>query len=103
MRSDLRHSPAGVTGVWKTIALTLIGVVVSGSSAWLVFGQRAVGREEVAQMIAVQSPYLEDRKSIAEALEANNRILDRIAADVQSLKVEQARLIERIDGLMDDG
>jgi len=44
------------------VAATLMGVVVTGGSAWLVFGQKAIGREEVARMIASESPYIADRR-----------------------------------------
>ncbi len=86
--------------IWKSLAIALFGIVATGASAWMVFDQGVVGREEVSRMIAEQSPYLTDRQIVRETLEANSEMLKKIAADVNSIKVEQARLGERVEMLM---
>jgi len=85
--------------VWRTLSAALLGVLFAGTAAWLLVGQKAVGREEVERMIAAESPYITDRRAIQERLEANSLLLARIAADIGEIKVEQARLAERIEAL----
>ena len=86
-------------GLWRTAAAALLGVVLTGLSAWLLVGQKAVGREEVMQMIAAESPYVADRRAIEERLDQNSRLLARLVSDVNEIKIEQAKLIERIEAL----
>lgn len=88
---------------WKAVAMALISAVVSGASAWLVFGEGTVGREEVSKMILTESPYIADRRLIADRLEANTKLLEKISADVAGLKVEEARLSEKVDVLIKEG
>ena len=54
------------SGLWKTVAITLIGIVVTGVSSWLSFGIDSVNRADVARMIERESPYTEDRRIINE-------------------------------------
>jgi len=88
-----------VEGFWRTAAAALMGIVSTGIAAWLLVGQKAVGREEVMQMIAAESPYVADRRAIEERLDQNNRLLTRLVSDVSEIKIEQARLIERVEAL----
>ncbi len=92
----MTKSKESQSSLWRTVSTTLMGMVVTGISAWLVFGQGSVGREEVARMIAAESPYVADRNAIAERLDANGKLLERIASDVGQIKIEQARMIEQL-------
>lgn len=85
---------------WKTIAVTLLGALVTGASAWLVFGQGAVTREEAARMVVEQSPYIADRKLILETLATNSRVLEKVSENVNAIKIEQVRLSERLERVL---
>lgn len=37
-------------GTWKTIAITLIGIVVTGVSAWMVMGRDNINRHEFNEL-----------------------------------------------------
>jgi hypothetical protein len=67
-------------------AATLMGVVATGLSAWLAFGQKAVTREEVSRMITAESPYIADRRVIADRLDSNMRLLEKISTDVNQIR-----------------
>jgi len=95
----MKINNASEEGLWRTAAAALLGIVATGLSAWLLVGQKAVGREEVMQMIAAESPYVADRRAIEERLDQNSRLLTRLVSDVGEIKVEQARLVERVESL----
>ncbi len=96
----MRHKMETTHSIWKVLAVALLGIVVTGASAWMVFDQGVVSREEVSQMIERESPYLADRLVLRETLQANSETLRRVAADVNAIKVEQARLGERVEMVM---
>ncbi len=96
----MRPARDNYQSVWKVLAIALLGVVATGASAWMVFDQGVVGREEVSRMIVEESPYQSERLIIRETLEANNEMLKKVAADVNEIKIEQARLGERVGMLM---
>jgi uncharacterized protein HemX len=93
------ESPAG-NGIWKTAAVTLAGILVTGAGGWLMFAQEAVTRAEVTHMIARETPYLEDRKAIQEALARNNEAISRISEEVEQLGVQQSRVEAKLDALL---
>lgn len=88
---------------WKVIAISLMGVVVTGASAWMVLDQGIVNRDEISLMISRESPYAAERQMVTETLKTNSELLNRVAADVNSIKVEQARLSERVEMLIRKG
>ena len=91
------------SAVWRTISATLLSALVTGISAWLVFGQGSVDREAVSRMIASESPYIADKRAISERLESNGRLLEKVAADVAMIRIEQARLMEKVEVLSKRG
>ena len=99
-RWKMRQGRDNDHSAWKVLAIALLGVVATGASAWMVFDQGVVGREEVSRMIAEQSPYLADRLIIRQTLEANSEMLKKVAVDINAIKVDQARLGERVEMLM---
>ncbi len=86
-------------GLWRTAAVTFAGMLATGISAWLVFAQQVVTREEVIHMIARETPYLEDRKAIQEALSRNGEAINRMGTEIEKLRGQQCRLEIKIDAL----
>lgn len=89
-----------VSSLWKTIAVALIGIVATGASAWMVFDQNVVSREEVSRMIAIESDWRTEREVVLQVLGESKIMLKQVAEDVTKVKVEQARLTERVELLM---
>ena len=103
------------SGVWKVVAIALLGVVVSGLGAWLTFAKDAPDRGEVSTMIergATQepevrrivieaSPYVRDRGVIKKSIDDLEAQVDSIDNRVDGLRTEQTRLIERIDRVLE--
>jgi hypothetical protein len=87
-------------GTWKTFTFTLAGMLATGISAWLVFAQQAVTRNEVVHLISRETPYLEDRKAIQEALARNHEGLNRLREDIDCLRIQQYRMESKLDALM---
>ncbi len=85
--------------MWRIATATFAGMLATGISAWLVFAQQAVTREEVIHMIERETPYLEDRKSIQEALSRNGEAIGRMTAEIERLRGQQCRLEIKIDAL----
>ncbi len=86
-------------GLWRTVAATFAGMLVTGISAWLVFAQQAVTRQEVIHMIGRETPYLEDRRSIQESLSRNGEAITRMGGEIEKLRGQQCRLESKIDAL----
>lgn len=86
-------------GLWRAAAATFAGMLATGISAWLVFAQQAVTREEVIHMIGRETPYLEDRKSIQESLSRNGEAINRMSAEIEKLRGQQYRLESKIDAI----
>jgi hypothetical protein len=58
-------APDTAKTVWRTMTSTLLGVVVTGAGAWLVFGANKVTRDEMRAHVAQQ---LQPLKRIEESV-----------------------------------
>lgn len=93
------NSSEQANGIWRTVAAACVGMLATGISAWLVFAQQAVTREEVIHMIARETPYLEDRKAIQETLSRNSEAVTRMGVEIGKLRDQQSRMEFKIDAL----
>lgn len=98
MKPDMETTTQG--GIWRTATVTLAGILVTGLSAWLLFAQEAVTRDEVIHLIQRETPYLEDRKSIQESLERNHESFLRMADEIDLIRTQQMRMESKLDVLL---
>ena len=102
--SETERPRNGVT-LWRTIAVTLAGIVMTGASGWLLFAKDQVDRAEMVEYIANHAPYTRDktlildhiRKSQQDAAEAKidaRQIIVQIAQMQAQLTVVQENLLE---------
>ncbi|GMV65072.1 MAG: hypothetical protein AMXMBFR75_08740 [Candidatus Hinthialibacteria bacterium] len=98
MKLDLENSSQG--GIWKAAAATLAGMLATGLSAWLLFAQEAVTRDEVLHFIQRETPYIEDRKAIQESLVRNHESILRMADEIVLIRAQQMRMESKLDVLL---
>lgn len=87
-------------GGWRTATVSLISICASLLTAWVVFGSRAVSREEVVHMISKETPYVEDRKSIQQALGQYGESIEKMASEVERLAAQQYRMETKLDSIL---
>jgi len=102
-------------GVWRVLAVALIGVVVTGVISWLGFAKDTPGRTEVAamidrgacqepevkQIVAETSPYIQDRAVIRKSINNLESKVVELDGSVDGLRMEQTKLVERIDRVLE--
>lgn len=78
-------------------AATLIAALVIG---WLTVGRWAVGREEVAEMIAAGTPYVAERQALHNSVETNTQRIDRLAEQLREIERQGNRVEAKLDLLL---
>jgi len=85
----------------------LVGIVLTGAAAWMVFGQDKVTREEMLDYVQHQAPWIMERGTIGEHIKTNSQnihrlevIADKMVTSQQSLIVEQRVLLTKFEQLM---
>lgn len=89
------------------LALTAcLSIIVTGASAWLVFGQDKVTRAEVDA--SINRALLSERRELELRIESNSATAQRLESSItalvqaqQEVVVEQRVLIERVNTLVD--
>lgn len=87
---------------WKPVSLFLIGILFSGTTFFIKESLSEKGfitRDEIRDLIKVESPYSSDRKLILTSLNNINNQLDNIDKDLDYIKENFWRRIEKINGL----
>ena len=91
---------------WENIATTSIGIIVTMLGFWATFGKNMVTKNEVAQLIKNESPYLQDRQFIMERLAANKESQAAFASALQrntevmnELKIQLVTLGKTLEAL----
>jgi len=91
---------------WQSIATVSLGIIVTLLGFWVGIGRKIVSREEIAEMIKNDSPYLQDRQFIMERLASNKEnhtiltnMLQRNTEVMNELKVQIATLGKTLEAL----
>lgn len=91
---------------WENIATTSIGIIVTMLGFWVAIGKNMVTKNEVAQLIKNESPYLQDRQFIMERLAVNKEsqaalslALQRNTEVMNELKIQIATLGKTLEAL----
>lgn len=87
------------TDIWKQTAIILAAILVSIIGSWVSFGRDTVSKAEVQNLIALNSPYAQDRTGIAKELQAikDQSVLLQQAHDTMAARLNN--LAERIAAL----
>jgi peptidoglycan hydrolase CwlO-like protein len=85
--------------VWKQIAIILAAILVSIVGSWVSFGRDTVTKAEVQNLIALNSPYAQDRTGIAKELQALKEQIIILQQDHETLSARLNNLAERIASL----
>lgn len=92
-----RSSEREVNGFWKTVAVVLIGVILTGAGAWLTFGQDRVARNELREALATVT---ENHERQMEDL--RTQVRDLVKAQ-HAMTVEVALLTQRLADIVARG
>jgi len=88
---------------WKSTALFLAGVTVTGVTSWFAFWSQVPTKEEVMEMIHTQTPYVMDGTAIRQGLNMNTKTLQDIDSRLREVEKKQIQLNSdfqnRIDAL----
>lgn len=98
--------PDTIIHFWENIATTSIGIIVTMLGFWVTIGRNMATKVEVAHMIEVQSPYMQDRQFIMERLASNKEnqaafsmALQRNSDVMNELKIQIATLGKTLEAL----
>lgn len=97
-----------VLDLWKYIATTSIGIILTMFGFWITIGKNMATKSEVAEMIETKSPYNQDRQFIMERLAINKETQAAFSAALQrntevmnELKIQIATLGKTLEALED--
>ena len=65
--------------LWKNIATTCIGIILTGLGFWFMVFKNMVTKEDVKNMIETQCPYVGDKLFIMEKLETHKETQKQFA------------------------
>lgn len=95
-------------GFWRTIAVGLTGVLLTGAAAWMTFGGDKISRPEMVAYVTTQSPFAKSREVVElklkqhdESLLKMERQVERLVESVGLLVVELRVLATKIDRASD--
>jgi len=97
-----------VYDLWKYIATTSLGIIITMVGFWVTIGKNMATKSEVCEMIETKSPYAQDRQFIMERLAINKETqaqfslaLQRNTEVMNELKVQLATLGKTLEALED--
>jgi hypothetical protein len=92
--------------LWKYIATTSLGIIITMVGFWLTIGKNMVTKSEVCEMIETKSSYSQDRQFIMERLAINKETqaafalaLQRNTEVMNELKIQLATLGKTLEAL----
>ncbi len=95
-----------VIDLWKYIATTSIGIILTMIGFWFTIGKNMATKSEVCEMIETKSPYAQDRQFIMERLAINKETQAAFASALQrntevmnELKIQIATLGKTLEAL----
>ncbi len=79
------------------VIAAIVSVLLTTLIAVISFGYSLPSRTEVHSMIQNESPYLADRRLLMESMQRSEEKLDRLTREIEGLKVEQAKILARLE------
>lgn len=95
-----------INEIWKYVATTSLGVIISMLGFWFAVARNMVSRTEVVELLETKSPYLQDKQFIIERLTVNKETqaafalaLQRNTEVMNELRVQLATLGKTLEAL----
>lgn len=88
--------------VWRALAIGVLSCLVTGLGAWLAFGKDMVSRTEMEHYVQEQGPWVRERAAVVADVNAAKTTNVQLAAQVQSLLVENAKLSAKLDRVLEE-
>lgn len=86
--------------VWKSLALFLGGVILSGCVSWFLGPKNAVTQQELNSMmpglISQYSPYTQDQKVLSEQLLTFREVQVKQGAAIEQMQIDLARVSDKL-------
>jgi hypothetical protein len=93
----------------KIAVSSMLAMIVTGATSWMVFGQDKVSRSEMVDYVSHSSPWVVERGEISASVKGNSKnisklevIFQRMLDSQQQLVVEQRVLVTKVEALLDD-
>lgn len=86
-------------GLWRTVAIALMGVVVTGFSSWLLFGLNTISKADVDERIRTNAPYVHDKPFVSDKLthlQTANALHDKAQAEFNTTQVLNVEKITQL-------
>lgn len=90
----------GQKTIVSVILAALIAVLGTFAIFWFTIAGDRVNRQDVLDMISTSAPYVLDRGVLLSGMEDNTTAIDRLNQEMQLMKIDQARLLIKIDMLI---
>ncbi len=90
----------GQKTLMMAVLVALIAVIGTWALSWFTIAGDKVDRKEVLELIQTTAPYVLDRNVLISGMESNAKAVGNMDTELQALKIEQTRLIERVDMLL---
>ena len=74
---------------YKTATIALLGIVITGISGWLMFGQDKVTRQELTQARGEDRRYVQELKGTVDRLDINVRRLGEAVVRLNTILEER--------------
>lgn len=95
-----RRGPNTGPDLYKTIAVFLAGVVLSGATSWFLYPRNAITKDDLERMMPAlvmqNNPYSGDAKNISTQLQALHDEQVRQGAQINQIAVDVGRLSEKV-------
>lgn len=92
--------------IWKYIATTSLGIIISMIGFWFSIAKNIISKSEVIELLEIKSPYLQDKQFIMERLAVNKEnqtnfalALQRNTEVMNELKIQLATLGKTLEAL----
>lgn len=87
-------------GIWRSAAMTMSGIIVTGVVSWFSFGAGHPTNEQVERLLESGGPYNRDKALIMDAIVSQRAQGASISGQVQALAIEQSKVSAKLDQLV---
>lgn len=88
--------------VWRMVATGLLGAVLAGAPSYFFNTFKKVERQEVIDLIAIHSPYNEDKKLIFTKLEEHDDSIMKLVDTMQKVNITITETNSKLDYIINN-
>lgn len=89
----------GSADLWKQAAIFLSAILISAFGSWVAFGRNSISKADVQNLIAVNSPYAQDRGGIATHFMSLDQEIAALQTDHSNMNTRLNNIAERLSAL----